>query len=216
MDTTAPRPSVLQTESFTFVAGVALTLFGALGALATCAQFLLVARHLGDARFPVAIGFLAAFLAPATLLLLSLGWFLARRGAHRLVSPARSLALQAVFVRGMGALLFLPLLVLGAALFRPPAGNDFGVLLAFTGIACMLGAYAQLLAPPRVGPFLFGAALLLGTTVVWEYTRLGLTHEFLLYCLNLAIACTLSALLTAPWRRILRRNGRKFLPITQA
>jgi hypothetical protein len=206
MDTTAPRASVLLTESFAFVAGVTLSLLGALGALATCAQFVLIARHLGDGRFPVAIGFLAAFLAPATLLLLSLGWFLARRGARRLVSPARSLALQAVFVRGLGVLLFLPLLVLAAALFRHPAGNDFAVLLAFTGIACMLGAYAQLLAPPRVGPLLFGAALLLGTTVVWQYARLGLTTEFLLYCLNLSIACTISALLTAPWRRILRQN----------
>jgi len=204
MDTTAPRPALLLADSFTFVAGVALASLGALNALATCAQFLVVARHLGDARFPVAIGFLTALLVPATLFLLSLGWFLARRGARRLVSPARSLALQAVFVRGLGALLFLPLLVLAAVWHR--AGEHLPVLILVTGIACMLGAYAQLLSPPRIGPFLFGAAVLLGTTVVWRYARLGLSHDFLLYSVNLAIASLLSVLLTAPWRRILGRG----------
>ena len=165
--------------------------------------------------FPISVIFLTSFLVPTALLCLSVGWILARRGASRLVFPATSARVQAVLVRGLGALLFLPALLVAVAWLHDRAHIDTRVLdparwadrfVIFTGLAsvsCLVGAFAQLLRPSRIGPFLFGAALVLGTTVVYQFARLGWNSRPAFFSsFLLGVACAITLLLTAPWRRL--------------
>lgn len=200
MDTAAPRAdSALLLDAIAFTAGVLLACAGTFGVLWIGFDFARATlRHSRHAAF-IAV-FIAWFLVPWTLLLLSLGWFLARRGVHRLVTPERSLHVQAVLVRGLGALLLLSVLFLLVSWSWLPA------LVILTGLFCMLGAYGQMLRPPRIGPFLFGTSIVLSATVAWRFAWQGFSREVIVTTFPLLVACAVSLPLTAPWRRLLRRG----------
>src|SRR5689334_10564283 len=121
MDTTAPRAeSALLFDAIAFTAGVLLAGLGTFGVLWIVYDF--VRATLSHSRHaPFIAVFIGLFLVPWTLLLLSLGWFLARRGARRLVTPDGSLRVQLILVRGLGALLVLPVLFLAISWVWVPA-----------------------------------------------------------------------------------------------
>ena len=208
----------LQVDSTAFVLGVFIALAGAAATVSAVLCFVLLRAKMNWYEyedFPM-VTMLTCMIVPVALLLLSVGWSLARRGARRLVSPATSLRIQAVLVRGLGVLLLLPALLIAVAWFHDRFHIDTELLepdrwgyrfVVFSGLAsvsCLLGAFAQLLRPPRIGPFLFGAALLLGATVVYQYVRLGTSSSMEAFFTSFLLgwACGITLLLAAPWRRL--------------
>ena len=199
----------LAVDSAAFVLGFVLALAGTWFTLLALLFFDLlrgIVHRPESVNFPHLIDLFTSLNVPAALLFLAVGWFVARRGTRRLVSPSKRARIQAVLVRGLGALLLLPALLVAAAWVRDRShlGNwpyRFVVYGGLASVSCLLGAYAQLLRPPRIGPFLFGAAVVLGATAVFEYARAGWDRT----SFDLGVACAITLLLTAPWQRLAAR-----------